>query len=89
MAPTRSKLTTSTVQNKRTILSISATKIYYLSILSYKGFKCVLFKEHYYIIISFGVPGEIRTHDPQIRNLVLYPTELRALLKNNRTYLIL
>ena len=27
-----------------------------------------------------GVPGEIRTHDPQIRNLVLYPTELRALL---------
>ena len=27
-----------------------------------------------------GVPGEIRTHDPQIRNLVLYPTELRALI---------
>jgi hypothetical protein len=26
-----------------------------------------------------GVPGEIRTHDPQIRNLVLYPTELRGL----------
>ncbi len=25
-----------------------------------------------------GAPGEIRTHDPQIRNLVLYPTELRA-----------
>ena len=25
-----------------------------------------------------GAPGEIRTHDPQIRNLVLYPAELRA-----------
>ena len=25
-----------------------------------------------------GVPGEIRTHGPQIRNLVLYPTELRG-----------
>ena len=27
----------------------------------------------------YGVPGEIRTHDPQIRNLVLYPAELRGL----------
>ena len=25
-----------------------------------------------------GAPGRIRTCDPQIRNLVLYPTELRA-----------
>ena len=25
-----------------------------------------------------GAPGEIRTPDPQIRSLVLYPTELRA-----------
>lgn len=25
-----------------------------------------------------GVPGEIRTHGPQIRNLVLYPAELRG-----------
>ena len=34
-----------------------------------------------------GVPGEIRTHDPQIRNLVLYPTELRALIEE-RQYLV-
>ncbi len=26
-----------------------------------------------------GAPGGTRTHDPQIRNLVLYPAELRAL----------
>lgn len=25
-----------------------------------------------------GAPGRIRTHDPQIRSLVLYPVELRA-----------
>src|SRR5579862_6993051 len=25
-----------------------------------------------------GAPGEIRTPDPQVRSLVLYPTELRA-----------
>jgi hypothetical protein len=25
-----------------------------------------------------GAPGEIRTPDPQIRSLVLYPAELRA-----------
>ena len=25
-----------------------------------------------------GAPGGIRTHDPEIRNLVLYPAELRA-----------
>ncbi len=29
--------------------------------------------------IDFGAPERIRTSDPQIRNLVLYPTELRAL----------
>ena len=32
------------------------------------------------VYLQNGVPGEIQTHDPQIRNLVLYPTELRALL---------
>ena len=26
-----------------------------------------------------GVPGGIRTHDPQRRRLILYPTELRVL----------
>ena len=29
-------------------------------------------------MIGDGVPGAIRTHDPQIRNLVLYPAELRG-----------
>jgi hypothetical protein len=28
---------------------------------------------------GFGAPEEIRTPDPQIRSLVLYPAELRAL----------
>ena len=28
-----------------------------------------------------GAPDRIRTCDPQIRNLVLYPTELRALAR--------
>src|SRR6202041_264818 len=28
--------------------------------------------------MSNGAPGEIRTPDPQIRSLVLYPAELRA-----------
>ena len=32
----------------------------------------------------FGAPGRIRTCDPQIRNLVLYPTELRAPLSHVR-----
>ena len=27
---------------------------------------------------GFGAPEEIRTPDPQIRSLVLYPAELRA-----------
>ena len=27
---------------------------------------------------DFGAPGTIRTSDPQIRSLVLYPAELRA-----------
>jgi hypothetical protein len=26
-----------------------------------------------------GAPGEIRTPDPQVRSLMLYPAELRAL----------
>ena len=26
----------------------------------------------------YGAPGEIRTPDPQIRSLVLYPAELRV-----------
>ena len=30
-------------------------------------------------LITLGVPEEIRTPDPQIRSLVLYPAELRAL----------
>ncbi len=25
-----------------------------------------------------GLPGEVRTPDPQLRRLLLYPTELRA-----------
>ena len=29
-----------------------------------------------------GDPGAIRTRDPQIRNLVLYPTELRDLISS-------
>ena len=31
-----------------------------------------------------GAPEEIRTPDPQIRSLVLYPAELRALLRVTR-----
>jgi hypothetical protein len=27
---------------------------------------------------EFGAPGRIRTTDPQIRSLILYPAELRA-----------
>ncbi len=30
----------------------------------------------------YGAPGEIRTPDPLVRSQVLYPTELRAHLKN-------
>ena len=29
---------------------------------------------------KYGVPDRIRTCDPQIRNLMLYPAELRGLL---------
>src|ERR1700674_975213 len=32
-----------------------------------------------YSAMSYGAPEEIRTPDPQIRSLVLYPAELRAL----------
>jgi hypothetical protein len=31
-----------------------------------------------WIKVLSGVPGEIRTHGPKIRNLVLYPAELRG-----------
>jgi hypothetical protein len=31
------------------------------------------------LILFVGAPEEIRTPDPQIRSLVLYPAELRAL----------
>src|SRR4051812_49357540 len=34
----------------------------------------------YGFLLSHGAPGEIRTPDPQIRSLVLYPAELRARL---------
>ena len=27
---------------------------------------------------GYGAPGEIRTPDPQVRSLILYPAELRA-----------
>jgi hypothetical protein len=30
------------------------------------------------LMLSAGAPEEIRTPDPQIRSLVLYPAELRA-----------
>ena len=36
-------------------------------------------KGRYSDLVSFGAPDRIRTCGPQIRNLVLYPTELRAL----------
>ncbi len=32
-------------------------------------------------MLSYGAPGRIRTPDPQIRSLVLYPAEL-PVLKN-------
>ena len=32
-----------------------------------------------FVHLKSGVPGGIRTHDPEIRNLVLYPAELRGL----------
>ena len=33
------------------------------------------------LVAWYGAPGEIRTPDPQVRSLVLYPTELRARMK--------
>jgi hypothetical protein len=36
--------------------------------------------------LVFGAPDRIRTCGPQIRNLVLYPTELRALLYFSISY---
>ena len=32
-------------------------------------------------VLSAGAPEEIRTPDPQIRSLVLYPAQLRALMQ--------
>jgi Phage integrase family len=34
------------------------------------------------VIELYSAPGEIRTPDPQVRSLMLYPTELRAHLEN-------
>ena len=34
-------------------------------------------KAHFFRYLN-GAPGRIRTSDPQIRSLVLYPAELRA-----------
>ncbi len=35
-------------------------------------------KYHATCMVFFGAPGTTRTYDPQIRNLMLYPTELRV-----------
>ena len=35
----------------------------------------------FYTVINYGVPGRIRTYDPLLRRQMLYPTELRALIK--------
>ena len=35
-------------------------------------------------ILENGAPGTIRTSDPQIRSLMLYPAELRARTAQNR-----
>ena len=42
------------------------------------------------LVAWYGAPGEIRTPDPQVRSLVLYPTELRAQIRSEimRCYLI-
>ena len=34
--------------------------------------------------VSYGAPGEIRTPDPQVRSLVLYPAELRAQIARSK-----
>ena len=38
-----------------------------------------------YIIFLFSDSGGIRTHDPQLRRLLLYPAELRNHPRVNRT----
>jgi hypothetical protein len=45
------------------------------------GFRGVFFESRYFIELFtiFGAPEGIRTPDPQIRSLVLYPAELPAL----------
>jgi hypothetical protein len=37
-------------------------------------------------VFNGGAPGEIRTPDPQVRSLVLYPAELRAHMKQKRNF---
>jgi hypothetical protein len=37
---------------------------------------------HVKMPLKYSAPGEIRTPDPQVRSLMLYPTELRAHLEN-------
>ena len=39
-------------------------------------------------LLKLNAPGEIRTHGPRIRNPVLYPTELRGLMKGQAFTLI-
>ena|ERR1039458_5395845 len=38
-----------------------------------------LFRHGALVLVFIGDPGWIRTSDPQLRRLVLYPTELRGL----------
>ncbi len=40
----------------------------------------------FYLIERTGAPGWNRTSDPQLRRLMLYPTELRARVGKTRTY---
>ena len=43
-----------------------------------RPFREAIKKDLVTITRSYGVPGGIRTHDPQRRRLILYPTELRV-----------
>jgi hypothetical protein len=40
---------------------------------------CLRPGHEFLVLFGSGVPGEIRTHGPRIRNPVLYPAELRGL----------
>src|SRR5205814_10252629 len=35
------------------------------------------------VLLNSGLPGGTRTHNPQLRRLVLYPVELRAASRTN------